>query len=308
MAVTGRANSMEHSMPPGDRRRAWYVRARAALWRFGTLPFVKRHLGSIASGSVVSRAFARRQLHLDLARSDTHKLLWAEGERYVLERRELLRRIEPGGFVVDVGANIGYIALFMAGAVGPRGRVLCLEPVPENLRELRRNIELNRLDQVEILPIAAGDRDGKVRIASGLNGVVSEHTGDLEVDLRRLDSLDVPCPSLVKIDVEGYELTVLHGATRWLGEGRTRWWIEVHPGLVPDEADPWAILSLLESNGCSRRLAVRPRRAPGIAARFAARYLEVGSLERTREPQRWLEEAAAGGRRDPFWLIAEATR
>jgi len=256
---------------------------------------------------LVDRAFAGRRLHLDLARSDTHRLLWAEGERFVLERRDLLRRIEPGGFAVDVGANIGYIALLIADAVGPHGRVLCLEPVPENLRELRRNIELNRLDQVEVLPIAAGDRDGKVRIATGLNGVVAESAGDLEVDLRRLDSLDVPCPSLVKIDVEGYELAVLRGATRWLGEGRTRWWIEIHPDLVPDAADPWTILSLLESSGYSRKLAIRPRRASGIAATVAARYLELGALERTHEPRRWLEQAATGGRRDPFWLIAEAT-
>lgn len=305
--MTNRIDPVPPYQTARRRRAATYVRTRAWIWRFGTLPFVRSRLALDDGPWLVDRAFAGRRLYLDLARSDTHKLLWAEGERYVLERRELLRRIEPGGFVVDVGANIGYIALLIADAVGPQGRVLCLEPVPENLRELRRNIELNRLDQIEVLPIAAGDRDGKVRIASGLNGVVSEHTGDLEVDLRRLDSLDVPCPSLVKIDVEGYELTVLHGATRWLGEGRTRWWIEVHPDLVPDEADPWAILSLLESNGCSRRLAVRPRRAPGIAARVAARYLELGSLERTREPQRWLEEAAAGGRRDPFWLIAEAT-
>jgi FkbM family methyltransferase len=268
---------------------------------------VRSRLSSYDRPWLVDRAFAGRRLYLDLTRSDTHRLLWAEGERYVLERRELLRRIEPGGFVVDVGANIGYIALLIAGAVGPRGRVLCLEPVPENLRELRRNIELNRLDQVEVLPIAAGDRDGKVRIATGLNGIVAESAGDLEVDLRRLDSLDVPCPSLVKIDVEGYELAVLRGAARWLGEGRTRWWIEIHPDLVPDAADPWTILSLLESSGCSRRLAIRPRRASGIAATVAARYLELGALERTHEPRRWLEQAAAGGRRDPFWLIVEAT-
>jgi FkbM family methyltransferase len=288
------------------RRAATWVRIRAWIWRFGTLPFVRARLASGGGPWLVNRSFAGRRLHLDLTRSDTHKLLWAEGVRYVLERRELLHRVEPGGLVVDVGANIGYMAMLIADEVGPSGRILCLEPVPENLHELRRNIELNRLDRIEVMPMAAGDRNGRVRIASGLNGVVSEHGGDLEVELRRLDSLDIPCPSLVKIDVEGYELAVLRGAARWLGEGRARWWIEVHPDLVSDPSDPWSILSLLESSGYPRLLAIRPRRAQGSVGKVVGRYLEIGILEQTEEPRRWLEEAERGGRRDPFWLIAEA--
>src|SRR4051812_34539045 len=41
--------------------------------------------------------------------------------------------IQPGDTVVDVGANIGYNALFAARLVGPTGRVLAIEPAGDNL-------------------------------------------------------------------------------------------------------------------------------------------------------------------------------
>lgn len=75
--------------------------------------------------------------------------------------RTLIRRyLRPGMVAVDVGANIGLHTLQMARAVGPQGRVYAVEPAPDNLKYLKRNIALNRLSQVEVLPWAASSEHG----------------------------------------------------------------------------------------------------------------------------------------------------
>ena len=61
----------------------------------------------------------------------------------------MLRAIKPGDFVIDVGANIGVFTLLMAKLVGPEGKVLAFEPDPDNFAALRRNIELNGLENVD---------------------------------------------------------------------------------------------------------------------------------------------------------------
>lgn len=51
--------------------------------------------------------------------------------------------VEPGDHVLDIGANIGLHTLYLSQAVGPDGRVIAVEPDPDNLRILRNNIETN---------------------------------------------------------------------------------------------------------------------------------------------------------------------
>ena len=53
------------------------------------------------------------------------------------------RHIRPGMVVYDVGANVGYISLMLARAVGESGRVLAFEPLPANAERIRRNAALN---------------------------------------------------------------------------------------------------------------------------------------------------------------------
>ena len=66
---------------------------------------------------LVKRPFAGGDLFLDLARSQTQRLLWLNGERVVGERSLLASLLRPGMFVVDVGANIGYYLLMLERSV-----------------------------------------------------------------------------------------------------------------------------------------------------------------------------------------------
>jgi SAM-dependent methyltransferase len=73
---------------------------------------------------------------------------WAEG----LGAR-LTSLLQPGMTVVDVGANVGYLALLMAERVGPSGRVVAIEPDPINVQVLRLNAGRTRGAPIDIVEV-----------------------------------------------------------------------------------------------------------------------------------------------------------
>jgi FkbM family methyltransferase len=157
---------------------------------------------------------------------------------------------------IDVGANVGLIAIPLALAVGPLGRVVAVEPLPENVERLERNIRRNNLDNVTVVAAAAGPDDGELELnvaadpAFASAGAVTKYraTGTLTVPCRRLDSLwrelGHPQVALVKIDVEGAELGVLDGAVELLHASRPVVLVEADIGEAAD-----AVASHLESAG-----------------------------------------------------------
>jgi FkbM family methyltransferase len=130
--------------------------------------------------------------------------------------------LEPGSLFVDVGANIGVYATWGAKIVGRTGAVLALEPVPQTRWWLERICTQNGLDHVEVIPFAAGEEEGSAWMkttdgASGLARVVTEPSEGIQVPITTLDRiLGSRAPALIKIDVEGHELSVLRGARRTL--------------------------------------------------------------------------------------------
>ena len=77
---------------------------------------------------------------------------------YEAEVQELLAlTIGPGGAAYDVGANVGFFTLLASRLAGPTGRVYAFEPVPENLRCLRRHLALNDVRNVEVVEAAVCD-------------------------------------------------------------------------------------------------------------------------------------------------------
>ena len=133
-----------------------------------------------------------------------------------------------GSTFVDVGANIGLYSVY-AGAKGCR--VLAIEPGPENIFTLILNVQLNELiDQVHLAFSPLGRSNGQpALICQGTvdpGGAQLGALGDLEgaviswrSSLRSLDSLCEETglwPDFLKIDIDGHELELLHGAQRAL--------------------------------------------------------------------------------------------
>jgi FkbM family methyltransferase len=137
------------------------------------------------------------------------------------------RHLRPGMTFIDVGANMGYFTLQAARLVGNSGRVISIEPAPQNFSLLQRSIDLNGYTNTIALPVALSDRDGSAGLQ--ILGRSTEHTlaplkvTDLPrvvVPTRTLDSLiaeqKLSRVDMVKIDVQELELEVLRGATETL--------------------------------------------------------------------------------------------
>ena len=140
------------------------------------------------------------------------------------EIQRLIRTVvSPGDTCLDIGANVGSHTLVMAKQVGSAGRVLALEPHPELVERLQRNICLNELSQVEVIQAAVSNQEGTVKFYGFSPGAVQQSTSSLLPDEEASRQLEVPSITgrsleqnsdlsrcnFVKIDVEGAEAIVL---------------------------------------------------------------------------------------------------
>lgn len=130
----------------------------------------------------------------------------------------LLHYLRPGDEFVDAGANVGMFTVFASGVIGAHS--VSFEPAPSTYDDLLDNVLLNRIsDLVCTVRSALGDETGTLKFTScsdATNHVVVEHEPSLEsveVPVTTLDlALTGRCPTLLKLDVEGYETSVIRGA------------------------------------------------------------------------------------------------
>lgn len=141
--------------------------------------------------------------------------------------------IHDGDHVIDIGAHEGYFSLFMSSLVGKTGLVFAVEPNPENLYFLHRNIEYNGYN-IQVIEKAISDRKTKARFFCADNmgawGSLIDHSyfetwfetkKTIEVDVDTLDNLFANAShriGFLKIDTEGNELNVFLGAAKLLLE------------------------------------------------------------------------------------------
>ena len=77
--------------------------------------------------------------------------------RWISPEDQLLEKLALGGKTVyDIGAHTGTYTLFFSRRVGEAGRVVAFEPQPENFARLTRNIERNRIGNVQALRVGLG--------------------------------------------------------------------------------------------------------------------------------------------------------
>lgn len=145
-----------------------------------------------------------------------------------------------GDTVIDVGANIGTESIAFADIVGPRGKVLCFEPVPYVYEMLKQNIRLNGYDFVDAKPMAVGERSGKVQFMQPRNAFLSG-SGHMLPDTSSEESISVSCTTidswenqlsncrLIHVDAEGSEIFVLRGARDLINRERPVLILEVSP-------------------------------------------------------------------------------
>jgi len=154
---------------------------------------------------------------------------------YEYEKRRVFQRaIKPGDVVYDIGANVGFYTLLSSILVGTEGRVYAFEPLPSNLRDLRKHQEINRIFNCTVIEAAVSSTEGEARFDPSPNrhqGRLSR-TGTILVRKVSLDSLlrqgRINPPSVMKIDIEGAEFECLCGATETIRRHRPTIFLATH--------------------------------------------------------------------------------
>ncbi len=181
------------------------------------------------------------RLELDLSRE---KAYWLGS--YERPQQEFLRRnLRAGDMFYDVGAHIGFFSV-CAATLG--ASVYAFEAVASNAARIRRNAEVSGLAiQVVNAPVWAtrtqvalvpGDSDLEWHVEEG---------SDMTAETIDAFASSHPAPSLIKIDVEGADASVLAGAARVLREHRPTLLCELH-----GDAQKYAVEKLLAGYSIER--------------------------------------------------------
>lgn len=156
----------------------------------------------------------------------TKGLAGATGNLYcgLMEYNEmgfLLHFLKPADTFVDIGANIGSYTILASSQV--KANSISIEPLQETFKKLIDNILINKVEQnVKAFNIGLGSEIGKIHFTQSLDTInhvaTKEEIDTIEVKIDTLDNLlmNEQCPSLIKIDVEGYENEVINGAEKTL--------------------------------------------------------------------------------------------
>jgi FkbM family methyltransferase len=186
---------------------------------------------------------------------------------------EIARRLRTDATYWDVGSHLGYMVAVASRLVGPTGTVVAFEPNPENIRRLRRTIELNDLQNVVVREVALSDHVGQsdfyVDAASSMGSLLEGSTpiASMHVPTSTADDelKSMASPDLVKIDVEGSESMVLAGAGALL---------ERRPALIVEVLTPEQRLEVTQhlvgyetSMLDERNMLAVPKPAEGVAIR-----------------------------------------
>ncbi len=157
---------------------------------------------------------------------------------------KFLRRHPLGeGAIIDVGANLGLFSLVIDSFSPKSRRIIAFEPAPSTFAALSKNIADNSATNIECHQLAVSDRDGKAcfevkenaRANSSLVGASGASRGIcIEIECTTLDRF-VSAASLgqiamLKVDVEGHEISVFRGAEHV--------WSNMRPAVVYFEVCP----------------------------------------------------------------------
>jgi FkbM family methyltransferase len=128
----------------------------------------------------------------------------------------VLHSLRAGDLFADIGANIGSYTVLAGAVVG--ADVIAFEPLPATHAKLLRNITFNMItDRVNALCCGLSSEDGEIAFVSSLDtmnrvALPNETLPTVTVPVKRLDDIcHTRIPRIVKIDVEGHELSVLNG-------------------------------------------------------------------------------------------------
>ena len=182
--------------------------------------------------SLVMRMFKKKYLikkiynykmYLDLNDKGISRTLLLFGKRELEHKKMLEQIIRPNITILDIGANIGYYSLMILKLIGPNGKLIAVEPSPSNIEILKKNLNLNNYNDIEVHNAAISDENSIKKFflseMSNLNTLNYTEKKSLNLTGETINVKTLTVPQimegrnldLIRMDVEGHEVEVLNG-------------------------------------------------------------------------------------------------
>lgn len=162
------------------------------------------------------------RMNLDLSDFIDHNLFFSTDQYHGLDF--FVRNLTKGSTVLDIGANNGFYSMILARAC-PHGKIIAVEPDSNAFERLQRHASINKFENIQCVNKAIGAQAaignlheienhnrGRNRILNSKDGSQSEVVDIITIDELVTDR-DIRKVDALKIDVEGFELFALQGAT-----------------------------------------------------------------------------------------------
>ena len=176
----------------------------------------------------------------------------------------LSKYLKDGMTCLDVGSNIGYYVFLESNLVGKSGKVIAIEPSPQNFKVLNENLALQKNSNIELFNFACGNEDGEAVLQisnrSNLSRVKDDYknsndrniTNEIKIQLRKIDSFlnekKINRLDLIRMDTEGYELKIYPGMRETIKKFKPMISMEVHRSILGSEGTI-KLLKLLQDDG-----------------------------------------------------------
>ncbi|URA10918.1 FkbM family methyltransferase [Thermospira aquatica] len=151
--------------------------------------------------------------------------------------------LSPGQNVLDLGGNIGMVAIYMAKKVGPDGHIWVYEPDRKNQQLLKEHIAINEITNITVVPYGVWNQSGTLTFYEGGTYTSSfVKTNYIDEKPSHYQAVSIPVVTLdeemerfgwkkldfIKMDIEGSEVAALQGAKNLLSKLSPSLLIETH--------------------------------------------------------------------------------
>jgi FkbM family methyltransferase len=208
----------------------------------------------LCRGWTLRQSFHGGLICLDAAE---HSWAWTGKIRYETfdgeQQAALLTLSKDYDTLLDIGCNVGAMTLSVL-LRNPNITAVCIDPNPRAIALLKKTLHINRLThRACVIEAALGDRDGEIPFDG--EGSVTGHISRQGKQVKCISFADFintysePSGCLIKIDVEGFETTLL-GQLPGLKYLRNLCFIiELHPLNFNEMGNPNLCLELLLGTG-----------------------------------------------------------